>query len=56
MALSTCRVCGKEVASDAASCPHCGAPHPLGKGTNWAFAGVALIVILLVGWFLVGNS
>ena len=55
MPLSKCRVCGQDVASEATTCPHCGAPYPTGKGTNWALAGVALIAILLVGWFLTGN-
>ncbi len=28
MALAECRECGKEVSTQAASCPHCGAPSP----------------------------
>jgi uncharacterized membrane protein YvbJ len=28
MALGSCRECGKQVAQDAPSCPHCGARDP----------------------------
>ena len=30
MPLQPCRVCGKDVSSDAPICPHCGAPDPVG--------------------------
>jgi uncharacterized OB-fold protein len=30
MALMYCRECGKQVSSEARSCPHCGAPWPTG--------------------------
>jgi len=29
MALKPCRECGKEVSTEAKSCPHCGVPDPL---------------------------
>lgn len=40
MALHPCRECGKEVSSEALSCPKCGAPQPgaqvwKGFGINW---------------------
>lgn len=43
MALSTCRECGKEVSTEAKSCPHCGAPRPAdqdwkGTGYEWKSA------------------
>ena len=31
MALTTCRECGREVSTGAATCPHCGAANPAGK-------------------------
>ncbi len=33
MSLTTCRECGREVSTEAPSCPHCGAPGPSG---GWA--------------------
>lgn len=40
MALASCRECGKDVSSEARSCPHCGAPRPAlkewkGTGVDW---------------------
>lgn len=40
MALTPCRECGKEISSDAFSCPQCGAPRPSlpkwqGTGYEW---------------------
>ena len=33
MALTRCRECGKKISTEAAACPHCGAPPPL-KGDS----------------------
>ena len=30
MVLMYCRECGKQVSSEAPTCPHCGAPYPTG--------------------------
>jgi hypothetical protein len=38
MALEACRECGKEVSTNAASCPHCAAPRP--ALTEWAGIGM----------------
>jgi hypothetical protein len=40
MALEACRECGRQVSTDAFSCPHCGAPRPTvrewrGTGFEW---------------------
>ena len=32
MALTKCRECGKDVSTDAATCPHCGVADPGGTG------------------------
>lgn len=48
MALVKCRSCGKEVASDAKTCPHCGAPTPGRKSFGIAplllIAGAVLVL------------
>jgi hypothetical protein len=41
MALQPCRECGRDVSTEAISCPHCGAPRPAeaewtGTGYEWA--------------------
>ena len=38
MALVQCRECGKEVSTEAASCPHCGVPRPTAPGTASPFS------------------
>lgn len=52
--LTNCKVCTKEVASTANSCPHCGAAlrlHPVAryplKVIAWIGVGVAAIVFLV---------
>jgi hypothetical protein len=46
MALKACRECGKQISTDAAKCPNCGAPHPtsrFSKGPRaflWIIGGV----------------
>lgn len=40
MTLTTCRECGKEISTQALTCPHCGAPRPAdaawtGTGFEW---------------------
>jgi hypothetical protein len=38
MTLATCRECGKEISTQAPSCPHCGAPRPADHGwKGWGF-------------------
>ncbi len=37
MPLQPCRVCQREVSTDAAFCPHCGAPQPTNR--NWRGSG-----------------
>ncbi len=44
MALTICRECGKEVSTEAPTCPHCGAPRPAdpnwqGWGFEWKSEG-----------------
>lgn len=61
MAMTTCRECSREVSTEAAACPHCGARHPyeerareaavnqLGIKAAAALLALALGVVLL--WF-----
>lgn len=35
MALMFCRECGKQVSSEAPSCPHCGVPRPVLTEEDW---------------------
>ena len=42
-----CKVCGKEIASKAKSCPHCGAKNGKPVFTKWWFW--ALVVVVLIG-------
>lgn len=41
MSLAQCRECGKEVSTEAASCPHCGAPNPYIPRPSAPLGGVA---------------
>jgi hypothetical protein len=38
MAVTTCRECGKDVSTEALTCPHCGAPQAALKA-GWGFLG-----------------
>ena len=61
MVLNPCRECGREIGTEATSCPHCGAavqatPHSLsgspGRGPLIVFAvviGILLLLLVLVG-------
>ena len=56
--LIVCRVCGREVASSAKRCPHCGDPNPNYRQllNQWGRIGVgiaALVAILILLW--IGN-
>lgn len=51
--LVTCRVCDREVSSDAGSCPHCGAARP-SKSHNarvWILVIALLIALQVAGYF-----
>jgi hypothetical protein len=54
MALKRCRECGKEVSTEAAACPHCGATNPTGAKKSDASPTIGcagclgLIVIIIV--------
>lgn len=47
MAITKCKECGKDVSTQAATCPHCGAPQP--KRTSGCAKIVALFAIVFVG-------
>lgn len=53
MALTKCRECGKEISTEAASCPHCGAPMktaaPKNSNTGMGCLGV-IVLIAIIGW------
>jgi hypothetical protein len=53
--MKPCRVCGKEIAAEAFSCPHCGAPYPAkAKWDGWGFEYKSQTTLL--GWPLVHIS
>jgi hypothetical protein len=54
MPLAKCHTCGKEVAVNAKTCPHCGADDPApskGKGVFQGILGLVLLAALLVGGY-----
>lgn len=46
MAIRKCRECGKEVSSEAKTCPHCGVANPVKKGVS----PLRLILVVLLGF------
>jgi predicted amidophosphoribosyltransferase len=54
--LINCRACGREISSNATSCPHCGEPRPEAqpKPKQTATGLLAAIIIgLLAAWLLI---
>lgn len=49
MAMAKCRECGKEVSSEAETCPHCGIEKPARKSGLKKFATWAAIIVAVVG-------
>ena len=45
--LIQCRVCKKEMASSAKSCPHCGDPNP-NHLDHWGCLGAVIVVIVSI--------
>lgn len=68
MAMSRCRECGKEVSTEAQSCPHCGAMDPTGVGLKHsaktpaghldtkATVGCLILAVVLFGWCFAAAS
>lgn len=54
MPLKPCRTCGKEVAQDAKTCPHCGASDPapgaLSLGITVGCMGALILVFLVIAF------
>lgn len=48
MALTKCRECGKEISTEAASCPHCGAPKPAIKKPSDPSAAMGCLGIIVI--------
>jgi len=48
MALNKCKECGKEVSSQAKTCPHCGAPVQAGGIFAMAILIAVFFVLILV--------
>jgi hypothetical protein len=46
MALQKCKECGKEISSDAKTCPQCGKPQP--KRSPWGCAIIAVIFLFIM--------
>ena len=53
MALASCRECGKEVSTEAAACPHCGAPLRRAGTSPWTVIG--WVIVSLIGFWLVSG-
>lgn len=49
MAIKPCRECGKEVSTEAQSCPHCGCAQPVKKSIS-ALGWVAVIAVGLIAY------
>lgn len=49
MALKKCKECGKDVSSDAKSCPYCGKKHPTGAWTLPAKIIFILFILFVIG-------
>jgi hypothetical protein len=59
MAMQTCKECGKEISSQASSCPHCGAPQKKGTSKIVTIGGgfiVLCIILAVVGVLTTGES
>ncbi|OIQ78754.1 hypothetical protein GALL_395360 [mine drainage metagenome] len=58
MALTKCRECGKEISTEATSCPHCGAPKPATAkaATSSAAMGCFSVIVLIAIIAFVVNS
>jgi len=53
VALATCRECGKEVSTEAKTCPHCGVTNPVpstSKASPVALIGCAVLIVGVVGY------
>ncbi len=49
MALTKCKECGKEVSTNAKTCPHCGVKNP---GVSAKDMVLGLLVVIFVGWLV----
>jgi hypothetical protein len=53
MALKACTECGREISTEARTCPHCGKKDPTrprrGSGSLWGTIFVILIVLIAIG-------
>ena len=51
MAMGKCRECGKDVSSEAQTCPNCGVKEPVkaqpARTSNYAFTGLAIFLVFL---------
>jgi hypothetical protein len=51
MALASCRECGKEVSTDAKTCPHCGVASPTKKPMGCGSAALVIVgMLIFMGW------
>jgi hypothetical protein len=53
--LVKCKVCGKDVASSAGTCPHCGVSYPAQKMTRAAWI-LVLGLFLILGWCAMNSN
>ncbi len=53
MALKECKDCGKEVSTNAKTCPHCGAPARASSVLIVLVKAILIVIILWLGWQLV---
>jgi hypothetical protein len=48
MALKPCKECGREISTEARTCPHCGKKNPTGQKTSLVAMGCLVLLVLLV--------
>ena len=57
MALIKCKECGKDVSTEAESCPNCGAVLKKKKGnTNYVLTGILILIVLVVIGTLINKN
>ncbi len=50
MALKPCKECGREISTEAKTCPNCGERNPTAAPVNaWVVLGIIVLVILMIG-------
>jgi hypothetical protein len=57
MSLKACRECGREVSTEATTCPHCGVKSPTSTGgLRFDRVAIFIVVILIIGYLIQGGE